>query len=480
MRDLIRVLALVSCVFLTACQSDVEPDSSFATVTPEMLRSVPNDGLSVVVRVDGVGPDFPGEQTADGQWVVKLNVALDATHTFVISWYYSIEESRVLLMEQRGEFYASADNRTAQAISTDFTAGDPRFDPDCDNMSNLVEIEGGSNPLTKPGCTSGDNSSESGNTDSSNTDGDMNGDSTEVAGSDDVGSSTDANAAPSNDVGSDPGSETDADAQGGTTVGETSQPNNPGVVDDTGRLIPSTDLPDLVSIPGGRFQMGSPALDVGQRKEDERQHWVTVDGFSIGRYEVTFDQYTLFAEQPGRAQSIPHDRGWGREDRPVIQISWQDAIAYTQWLSERTGDTYRLPTEAEWEYAARGGTQTPFWTGNTIRGDQENINSEDPWGGGVSIGFSWGRTIPVGSLKPNPYGLYDMLGNALEYTCSVYDADYNNGSETSCSNDIAIPHLHRGGTYYSGASSARVYRRGGTLETNKHSGELGFRVVRDN
>ena len=127
--------------------------------------------------------------------------------------------------------------------------------------------------------------------------------------------------------------------------------------------------PVMVVIPAGRFQMGSP-LDEPERRDDERQHEVEVAPFSLGKYEVTFEEYDRFATATKREK--PSDESWGRGRRPVINVTWVDAVAYAEWLSRQTGQTYRLPTEAEWEYAARAGTTTPFCFGVTISTEQAN------------------------------------------------------------------------------------------------------------
>ena len=115
--------------------------------------------------------------------------------------------------------------------------------------------------------------------------------------------------------------------------------------------------PEMVRLPGGSFRMG----DIqGAGNSDERPvHDVTIAAFAMGRYEVSFDEYDRFADATGRQR--PNDRGWGRGRRPVINVSWKDATAYTGWLSQQTGYDYRLPSEAEWEYAARAGSEMKYW-----------------------------------------------------------------------------------------------------------------------
>jgi len=138
--------------------------------------------------------------------------------------------------------------------------------------------------------------------------------------------------------------------------------------------------------------------------------------FAIARYETTFAEYDRFAEATGRPQ--PEDQGWGRGRRPVIHVSFADALAYTEWLSAQTGATYRLPTEQEWEYAARAGAETAFAFGSTISTHQANFK-----------GAEWRRqTAPVGQYPPNGWGLHDLHGNVWEWTTSESESTVRGGS----------------------------------------------------
>lgn len=214
--------------------------------------------------------------------------------------------------------------------------------------------------------------------------------------------------------------------------------------------------PEMVVIPAGEFMMGSPE-DEGGRYDNERQHLVRIERpFAVGKYEVTFEEYDRFAEATGSKK--PGDRGWGRGRRPVINVTWKDAKDYADWLSEQTGEAYRLPKEAEWEYAARAGTQTAYWWGNDIGSNNANC---------YNCGSRWDRkqTAPVGSFRANAFGLYDTAGNVWEWTCSVYDKNYG-GAEQECYSknraDYGVPRVLRGGSWVYNPRGVRAARRFGS------------------
>lgn len=162
-------------------------------------------------------------------------------------------------------------------------------------------------------------------------------------------------------------------------------------------------LPEMVPIPGGTFQMG----DVEKLRDSWRNpvHPVTIKAFKLGKYEVTFKEYDRFAIDTGRR--LPEDHGWGREHRPVINVSWDDAKAYAEWLSEKTGKHYRLPTESEWEYAARSGDKQEVWAGTSKEAELGRY--------AVFQGNSGHRTAKVGSKEQNSFGLHDASGNVDEW-----------------------------------------------------------------
>jgi len=202
------------------------------------------------------------------------------------------------------------------------------------------------------------------------------------------------------------------------------------------RLKDGSAGPEMVLIPAGSFLMGD---ITGNGSDDEQPvHEVSVESFAMGRYPVTFAEYDYFCEQTNRwfkKRKKPDDQGWGRDNRPVINVSWHDAVAYTEWLTQQTKQIYRLPTEAEWEYAARAGTETDYWWGNDI--DETKAN----------YGFNLGHTSPVGNYEANQFCLYDTSGNVWEWTCSKYESEYN-GKETECiSKKTSEYRVLRGGSW---------------------------------
>ena len=183
--------------------------------------------------------------------------------------------------------------------------------------------------------------------------------------------------------------------------------------------------PTMVRIPAGSFRMGSK----NGSSNEKPVHQVSLSAFAIGKYEVTFAEYDKFANATGKSK--PSDSGWGRGNRPVINVSWNDANAYAKWLSQQTGHTYRLPTEAEWEYAARAGTTTKYWWGNTASHEYMNYGTDSCCNGLAKGKDRWKYTAPVGSFAANQFGLHDTAGNVWEWVHDVYDSSYYNSSPRS-------------------------------------------------
>ncbi|NBC33652.1 MAG: SUMF1/EgtB/PvdO family nonheme iron enzyme [Alphaproteobacteria bacterium] len=190
------------------------------------------------------------------------------------------------------------------------------------------------------------------------------------------------------------------------------------------------DAPEMVPLPAGQFMMGSEEYD-----DEKPPHKVTIGNrFAVGRYPVTFAEYDRFVAATGA--NAPNDEGWGRERRPVITVSWEDAQAYVAWLSRETGKPYRLLSEAEWEYACRAGTTTTYsWT-DDITPERANYNDS-----------GHDKTMPVGSYPANPWGLYDMHGNVWEWVEDRWHDSYEGAPDD-------------GSAWTTGDSGARVLRGG--------------------
>ena len=180
------------------------------------------------------------------------------------------------------------------------------------------------------------------------------------------------------------------------------------------------------------------------------------------------------------AATSPDDRGWGRGDRPVINVNWNDAKAYVKWLSKKTGKEYRLLSEAEREYVARAGTTTPFWWGSSITPDQANYDgSADPYKGGGAKGEYRQKTLPVKSFKPNPWGLYQVHGNVWEWVEDCWNANYDSvpGDAAPVASGDCSQHPVRGGSWQTSPSFLRAAVRFGELPSLKN-GVVGFRLAR--
>jgi formylglycine-generating enzyme required for sulfatase activity len=181
--------------------------------------------------------------------------------------------------------------------------------------------------------------------------------------------------------------------------------------------------PGMIALPGGSFRMGSPDDEPERDSDEGPRHPVDIRPFAIGRTEVSFAEYDGFAQATGH--KLPDDEGWGRGERPVINVSWKDAEAYADWLSDQSGQRYRLPSEAEWEYAARAGTTTPFWTGDCIHTDRANYNGKADYNDcGAKTGVFREKTVETGSLPANRWDLHEVAGNVWEWVEDCWHGDY--------------------------------------------------------
>jgi len=247
-------------------------------------------------------------------------------------------------------------------------------------------------------------------------------------------------------------------------------------------LKDGSEAPEMVLIPPGSYFMGASDGDAQAAPTEKPQHRVRIARpFAIGRYPVTFDEYDHFCEAAGCKK--PADRSWRRGRRPVINISWHDSVAYCAWLSEQTGRHYRLPTEAEWEYAARAGTAMPF-----SFGDDESTLGDYAWCSKRTVSFlGFGRialrdqTAPVGGKRPNPWGLYDIHGNVWEWVQDCWHDSYQGAPIDAfewpgvC---VDACRVLRGGAWNSRASDARVSNRL-RYDPEYRNGNLGLRLAQD-
>jgi len=229
--------------------------------------------------------------------------------------------------------------------------------------------------------------------------------------------------------------------------------------------------PDLVIIPAGSFLMGSPDSEPGRSSDEGPQHQVTIaQSFALGKYEVTFAEYDRYAK--AAKLKLPADQGWGRSQRPVINVSFNEAQAYVQWLSEQSGRAYRLPTEAEWEYAARAGTITAhYWH-----------DKDDPTKFAWFADNSEDKTHPVGEKAPNAFGLYDMSGNVWEFTTqdcrhdNYQNAPVDRSAWISAKSGECVRRVVRGGSWNDNPQNLRSSNR--IRNMSDANINTGFRVAR--
>lgn len=239
--------------------------------------------------------------------------------------------------------------------------------------------------------------------------------------------------------------------------------------------------PVMTVIAPGTFNMGSPTTELGRAGSESPQHQVTIGHkFAFGRFSVTFEEWDACVADGGCNGYTPADQGWGRGTRPVINVSWNQANVYLAWLSRKTGKPYRLPTEAEREYAARAGTTTPFWWGSSITSEQANYNGTYTYGDDGVRGELRGQSVPVDSFLPNPWGLFQMHGNVSEWTQDCWHDNYYTDPPADGSAwtfpDCKL-RVRRGGSI---GSPPQVLRSAARLSGPQDKGQpfISFRVVR--
>ena len=227
------------------------------------------------------------------------------------------------------------------------------------------------------------------------------------------------------------------------------------------------DCPELVVVPPGDFVMGS-----NDTPYEKPERAISIrKPFAIGRREVMFAEWDQCADA-GACKHRPDDHGWGRGDRPVINVSWDDSKLFVAWLSEKTGQRYRLPSEAEWEYAARAGTKTPFWWGRDAGTGRAQCDT--------CGNLTTKQIVATGSFRPNGFGLYDTSGNAAEWVEDCWNDNYRNAPKdaaASITGDCRLRVL-RGGNFLSKTTEIRSASRFRYDVDVRFYGN-GFRVVRD-
>lgn len=255
--------------------------------------------------------------------------------------------------------------------------------------------------------------------------------------------------------------------------------------------------PLMVVVPSGNFTMGSPDGEDGRYRLEGPQHTVAIASpFAVGVHEVTFEEWDACVRAGGCGGYSPGDEGWGRGRRPVINVSWEDANGFVAWLSRETGEDYRLPTEAEWEYVARAGTDAARHWGEDASEQCRYANGLDQDLARTDEGRAWmqeysrlnpapcadghGRTAPVGSYPANAFGLYDVMGNVNEWTQDCWNNSHSGAAGDGSarqSGDCASRAL-RGGGWMGGSRVLRSAFRLGYPAGNRYF-LVGFRVARD-
>jgi formylglycine-generating enzyme required for sulfatase activity len=251
--------------------------------------------------------------------------------------------------------------------------------------------------------------------------------------------------------------------------------------------------PKMVRIPAGSFRMGD--IQGGGDYDEKPVHRVSISRFAMSRTEVTVGEFRHFVNATGYKTEAEKGEGcytykdgsWNNrrnanwrnpnfsqdDNHPVVCVSWNDATAYAEWLSDQTGKQYRLPTEAEWEYAARAGTETKYWWGNEIGKNRAACDG---------CGAKWGwdakkMTAPVGSFDANQFGLHDTVGNVWEWTCSKYEDKYGGEEKLCTSKKSDSLRVLRGGAWFNIPGYVRVTNRY-VYSDDSRDDTVGFRLSR--
>ena len=237
--------------------------------------------------------------------------------------------------------------------------------------------------------------------------------------------------------------------------------------------------PEMVVVPAGSFTMGSPASEKERSSDEEPQRRVTFSQqFAVGRFAVTFDEWDACVADGGCNAYLPDDHGWGRGRRPAINVNWDDAKTYVAWLSRKTGNAYRLLSQAEREYVTRAGTTTPFWWGSAISTAQANYDGSKTYGSG-SKGEHPEKTVPVDSFRPNPWGLYQVHGNVREWVedCNKYTYVGAPTDGSAWTSGDCRRRAVRGGSWAGKPQDLRSASGVGRPPHTRYLDDVGFRIA---
>jgi formylglycine-generating enzyme required for sulfatase activity len=248
------------------------------------------------------------------------------------------------------------------------------------------------------------------------------------------------------------------------------------------------DCPEMVRIPAGHFTMGARANEPGGTPAEFPAHAVAIRPFAIGKFDVTRAQFAKFAEatsyKPNEKCDWRSPRTHGQpmnqsDADPVVCVSWDDASAYAGWLARTTGKSYRLPSEAEWEYAARAGSSTARPWGDGIARENANYGTDKCCAGRADGKDRWLYTSPVGVFPPNAFSLYDMLGNVWQWVQDCGHADYIGAPAdgSAWSQGDCSTHMVRGGAWFQSPDLVRSAARAAD-RSDFRIGDIGFRVAR--
>lgn len=236
---------------------------------------------------------------------------------------------------------------------------------------------------------------------------------------------------------------------------------------------------EMMQIPAGHFKMGSPSTETGHDESEEPRHEVDIQEFWLGKFPVTQAEWTIVSQFPQVSIELKsHPALFSGEQRPVESISWHEAVEYCKRLSNYSKRTYRLPTEAEWEYACRAGTTTPFHFGETITSDLANYAGSETYGDGPKGEFRE-ETTDVGTFPPNAYGLHDMHGNVLEWCADHWHDNYKGApfyGQAWIEDGDDSKRVARGGSWFNYPANCRSACRY-YITPAARDDSFGFRVV---